>query len=161
MRRGGRVLLGLVVLVSATTALAVTAGPAAAGRPPRVTVTKVVEGPAPPGAQYVVDVDCEGADIQPSSQLTFTGSGSQTVEVMDSGVTCTVTETATSGAAVSYGCEITSNAGGSDSACTGGNTVFFETGAVDATITVTNDFRPPPEPAAAAEPIEAVARFTG
>lgn len=160
MRRGGRVLLGLFVLVSGTVALAMTAGPAAAGRPPRVTVTKVVEGAVPPGAQFVVDVDCEGADVQPSAQLTFTGSGSQTVEVIDSGVTCTVTETSTSGAAVSYACEITSNAGGGDSACTGGNAVFFETGAVDATITVTNDFRPPPEPPAA-EAVLAPARFTG
>ncbi|HMG26543.1 MAG TPA: DUF5979 domain-containing protein [Acidimicrobiia bacterium] len=123
-------------------------------------MTKAVDGTAAPGAEYVVDIDCEGSDIQPSSQLTFTGPGSQTVEVMDSGITCTVVESATSGAAVSYACEITSNAGGGNSACTGGNAVFFETGAVDATITVTNDFRPPPEPAAA-QPVEAVARFTG
>lgn len=170
MRRGGRVLLGLALLMSAPAALALAASPAGAGKPPELTVTKVVDGTAPPGAQYVVEIDCEGADIQPSSQLTFTGAGSQTVQVFDSGVTCTVVESATSGAAVSYACEITNNAGGGDSACTADNAVFFETGAVDTTITVTNTFAPPPAPpepgeVAAepppAEPVTAAAQFTG
>ena len=168
MRRGGRVLLGLIVLVTASAASAITAGPASAGRAPRLTVTKVVDGTAPSGAQWVVDIDCEGADIQPSSQLTFTGPGSQMVEVFDSGITCKVVESATSGAVVSYGCEITFNGGGGDSACTSDNAVFLDTGGVDATITVTNTYAPPTAPTPvtaeappAAEPVTAAAQFTG
>jgi hypothetical protein len=92
--------------------------------------------------------------------MTFTGSGSQTTTVDNTDSTCTVTESVTAGAAVSYGCEITSNLGGGDSFCSSDQSVFYDTGAVSATVTVTNDFRPPPEPAAA-QPVEAVARFTG
>src|SRR5262249_56043107 len=95
MRRGGRVLLSLLVLGSAMLATAITAGPASAGRPPRLTVTKAVDVTAAPGAEYVVDIDCEGSDIQPSSQLTFTGPGSPTGEVMDSPTTCPFLHSAT------------------------------------------------------------------
>jgi hypothetical protein len=164
MRRGGRALLGLALLVTGA-AIATTAGPAAAVTQ-SITVTKVVDGSAPPSAQYVVDIDCEGAEIVPSSQLTFTGPGSQTVSVLGADVTCTVVESVTAGASVTYACEVTSEVG--DTACVDDNAVSLQLGG-GAIITVTNSHSPPaapaaPEPApaaAAAEPVAAAARFTG
>jgi hypothetical protein len=152
--------LSLLVLAAGPVALAIAAGPVSAGEAPQLTITKVIEGTPPPSAQFVVDITCENATPSPA-QVTFTGTGSEIVIVDSAGATCTVTENGTAGAAVSYACEITASPGGNNSLCTSNQSVFFGTGAVFATVTVTNDFRPPPEPAAAAQPVEAVARFTG
>src|SRR5262245_8627411 len=160
MRRGGRALSSLLVLAAGPVAISIAAGPASAGEAPQLTVTKVVQGTPPPGAEFVVDIACDNATPSPA-QVTFTGSGSETVIIDSAGATCTVTESGTAGAAVSYVCEITASPGGNNSLCTGNQSVFFGTGAVFATVTVTNDFRPPPEPPAPARPVEAVARFTG
>jgi Domain of unknown function (DUF5979) len=170
MRGTGRTLLSLLVVMSGPVAIAITATPASAGLPLELTVTKLVQGPAPPGAQYLVDIDCEDVDVQPSSQLTFTGPGSQTVEVSGGGITCTVVESVTSGATVTYACEVTEPE--DETACESDNAVFYDPGGGEAaaTITVTNRFLPEPPPPGpsvapveppAAEPVTAAARFTG
>jgi Domain of unknown function (DUF5979) len=165
MRRGGRALVGLVVLVSGPVASAITATPASAGKTPLLTVTKVVNGTAPPGAQYVVDITCDGGATASPNQMIFSGPGSDDAAINSGSTTCTVTESQSAGAAVSYACEITGDPGG-NSACSGGHAVVIAGGGVQATITVTNTYAPPagPEPPPAAPPAEAVATaplFTG
>jgi hypothetical protein len=164
MRRGGRALLGLVVVLSAPIALMMTAGTASGGEPrPQLTITKVVDGPLPLGAQFVVDIECTGSGADPD-QVTFTGPGSQTV---NAGTKCAVEETETAGASVTYACEVTDDGGSPETACgPGNNQVSFLSGTAAATITITNSFPAPPappEPAtpSAAEPVTAAARFTG
>jgi hypothetical protein len=161
MRRGGRALLGLLVLVSGPMAIAMTATPASAGKAPMLTVTKVVDGIAPPGAQYVVDITCEGATASPN-QLTFTGPGSDFAAINSGSTTCTVVETQNAGAAVSYACEITDDPGG-NSDCSGGQSVVISGGGVQTTITVTNTFVPPstPEQPAPAAAVVGAPSFTG
>jgi uncharacterized protein DUF5979 len=172
MRRIGRAMLGLLVLMSGPVAIAMTASPASGGTNGTLTVTKTVDGTAPPGAQFVVDIDCGDATATPS-QMTFTGSGSQAAIVSSGGgsfdFTCTVVESATAGATVTYACDVTSNP--DTATCQSDNSVQFEATPSAATITVTNSFppppSPPPEPGAAAaepppaEPVTAAAQFTG
>jgi hypothetical protein len=171
VRLGRTILLFFIVLAAGPVAIGVGATPASAQVPNELTITKVVDGPAPPGAEWVVDIDCEGAAIQPSSQLTFTGPGSETVQVFG-GVTCTVVETTTAGATVSYACEVTSPDENPAfvASCVGDNEVDFEAGGHAATITVTNSYAAPPvttPPGAAAaepppaEPVTEAPRFTG
>jgi hypothetical protein len=175
MRRGGRALLGLLVLMSGPAAIAMTATPAVAGATSQLTVTKAVDGTAPPDAQFVVDIDC-GSSTELPNQMTFTGPGSQTATIIFAGpdATCTVVESVTAGASVTYACEVTSgNASCND---TTPNSVHYNAPFSAATITVTNTFLPAPAPSpepgvgvragnpAAAPPAEAVAgaaRFTG
>ncbi|HEY3096430.1 MAG TPA: DUF5979 domain-containing protein, partial [Acidimicrobiia bacterium] len=139
-----------------------------------LTVTKVVDGTAPPGAEWVVDIDCPDATMVTPAQMTFTGSGSQTATITNinaTPVTCTVVESATAGASVTYACEVTDDKGNEDNACVTENSVHYVSSAAAATITVTNTYvpapGPPPAPGAAAaeppaaEPIAAAARFTG
>jgi hypothetical protein len=168
MRRGGRALLGLLVLVSGPVALVMTATPASAGKAPLLTVSKVVDGTAPPGAQYVVDITCDGGATASPNQMTFSGPGEDTATINSGSTTCTVTESQSAGAAVSYACEITGDPGG-NSDCSGGQSVTIGGGGVEATITVTNTYTPPagPEPPPTGPeppPAEAVAGaplFTG
>jgi hypothetical protein len=164
MRRSTCALLGFLVLVSGPVAV-MAASPAAGGADgrPQLTITKVVDGPAPPGAQFVVDIECTGEGADPD-QVTFTGPGSQTVEA---GTKCTATESETAGASVSYACEVTDEGGNPETTCgPGDNQVQFFSATAAATITVTNSFpsepSQPPEPGAApADPVAAAARFTG
>jgi hypothetical protein len=147
----------------------VAATPASAGKAPLLTVTKVVDGTAPPGAQYVVDITCDGGATASPNQMTFSGPGEDTAAINSGSTTCTVTESQTAGAAVSYACEITGDPGG-ESECSGNQSVVIVGGGVEATITVTNTYAPPAPPEAlpgeAAPPppavaVAAAARFTG
>jgi hypothetical protein len=165
MRRGGRALLGLLVFVSGPVAIAMTATPASAGKAPMLTVTKVVDGIAPPGAQYVVDITCDGGATATPNQLTFTGPGSDFAAINSGSTTCTVVETENAGAAVSYACEITDDPGG-NSDCSSGQAVEIAGGGVQTTITVTNTFVSPSTPPPSEQPAPAAAvvgapTFTG
>ncbi|MCJ7437250.1 MAG: DUF5979 domain-containing protein [Acidimicrobiia bacterium] len=98
MRRGGGVLAGVVLAVGS---LVVGLGSAvgAQGSGPAflpVQVTKVVTGDAPPGATYVVTIACESGPADPT-EVTFTGAGSEIVEIPEKTV-CTFTETQAGGA---------------------------------------------------------------
>jgi Domain of unknown function (DUF5979) len=170
MRRGGRALLAVMALATGPMAFVLTASPASAGFTPKLTVTKVVEGTAPPGAEWVVDIDCGSTQVAPQ-QMTFTGPGSQSATVGGAG-TCTVVESGTSGATVTYACEV--NVNPDHATCTSNNEVTYTFTATDfpeATVTVTNTYAPPappappaptpPEAPAAAEPVAAAAQFTG
>jgi hypothetical protein len=168
MRRGGRALLGLLVFVSGPVALVMTATTASAGKAPLLTVTKVVDGTAPPGAQYVVDITCDGGATASPNQMTFSGPGEDTAAINSGSTTCSVTESQSAGAAVSYACEITGDPGG-NSECSGDQSVVIVGGGVEATITVTNTYAPPAPPqsppagapAPPAEAVAAAALFTG
>ena len=84
--------------------------------------------------------------------------GSKTVTIINVAQnTCTVTETGTQGAAVSYACTPIS-----ETTCDGDQSVTFNFSG-SARIDITNTFpepEPEPEPAAA-EPVEAAPTFTG
>jgi Domain of unknown function (DUF5979) len=163
MRRGGRALLGLLVLMSGSVAMVMAASPALGGADrPQLTITKVVEGTAPPGSEFVVDIECTGEGADPD-QMTFAGPGSQTA---NAGTKCTATESETAGASVTYACEVTDVGANPETACgPGDNQVQFASSSAAATITITNTFpsapAPPAEQGAAAEPVTAAARFTG
>lgn len=166
MRRAGRAVLSLLVLMTGPVAIVLAASPASAGFTPRLTVTKIVEGTPPPGAEWVVEVTCDG-ESGPPREVTFTEPGSETLTIIGDG-TCTVVETVTAGATVTYACEVKVNPENAE--CTGDNQVTYTEGSPfpEATVTVTNTYAPPappspPEPAAppAAAPVTAGARFTG
>ena len=154
-----------------------------------LVVTKIVEGPVPPGTEFVVEVDCsspiktgagaEGFD-DPDPIVFGEEGGSETIQIPPFVDECTVTETDDGGASsVVYGgedngCDITAT----DSDVTA-DFPGFAPGAdpsggpppivgVTCEVTVTNTFDPPPEPAPAAQPAANAAaavpvgpRFTG
>ncbi len=171
MRRGGRAFLAVLALATGPMALVLTASPASAGFTPKLTVTKVVEGTPPPGAEWVVDITCTDPQAAQPAQLTFTGPGSQSVTIVGE-QSCTVVESSTAGATVSYACEV--NVNPDHAMCTSDNEVtytFVTSGFPEATVTVTNTYAPPappappapagPEAAAPPEPVAAAAQFTG
>jgi hypothetical protein len=171
MRRVGRALLVVMVLATGPVALVLTASPASAGFTPTLTVTKVVEGTPPPGAEWVVDVTCTN---NPPAQFTFTEGESEEL-VLIGPTSCTVVESSTAGATVTYACEV--NVNPANATCDSDNEVtytFTATNFPEATVTVTNTYGPPVPPtpptpptpavaeaAPAPQPVTAAARFTG
>ena len=152
----------LFVAVACALAVGTSAIPAGAGspapQPQLIDVTKVIEGTAPPGAEFVVHVECTDSQdiVIVDEDLTFTTSDTQTVDTLNSALTCTVEETETAGAtSVSYECEAISQfvclADG-----TGGT---FQSDVAEAAFTITNTFVAPPEPVA--EPLVVTPAFTG
>jgi len=132
-----------------------------------VRVDKVVDGPVPEGTVFEVEVDCSATSGVPPT-LKFDAAGvplnSNTVfaSIVD---TCTVTETVTGGATVSYACQVDqgNDAGPRNVAepaepswvaeCTDSQTVDFgEVSGETVVITVTNTFEPEPEPEPEREP---------
>ena len=98
MRRLLGVLAGVVLVVGA---LAVGSGAKVStgnGEPIAlpVQVTKVVAGDAPPGATYVVAIACDSG-APDKTEVTFTGAGSEIVQIPDD-IDCTFTETQAGGA---------------------------------------------------------------
>jgi hypothetical protein len=143
-----------------------TAGPAPAGDPPAViTVTKVVSGPEPAGATYVVTISCIGSGPftgnNPNGALNYAaGGGTQDFMLVPSGYEgdCTFIESPPSGATVSYAC---AEADTGTSTCGGGGAAPSTLNVNDpppgplATITVTNTY------ATAATAVEAEPTTTG
>ena len=153
-------------------------------------VTKIVEGPVPPGTEFEVEVDCtellktetEGAGAEGQTfpvTLTFDEEGgSQSVDVPFFTDECTATETADGGASsVVYGSEdqdcettatdtdVTANYLDNDVAAepSGG-----QAQAISCEVTITNTFEPEPEPVPEPEPaaaavtvVQATPTFTG
>jgi hypothetical protein len=169
MRRGGRAVLAVLTLATGPVALVLTASPASAGFTPTLTVTKVVEGTPPPGAEWVVDVTCTN---NPPAQFSFTESGESENLVLIGPTSCTVVESSTAGATVTYACEV--NVNPANATCDSDNEVtytFTATNFPEATVTVTNTYAPPVPPtpptpavaeaAPAPQPVTAAARFTG
>jgi hypothetical protein len=152
----GLAVAGLLVLTP------VPAGAGGDADPTTLEVHKEVVGPGPTGP-YTIDVDCPGADEAPDAPFELAAGESQEVLItnIDESVTCTVTETVTQGATVTYACTAGFRAGCADS-----QTIIF--GAESSgSITVTNTF-PEPEPdpdpeaePATAGPIEAAPTYTG
>ena len=115
------VLAGVVALAAGSLVVASPAGAGGPGTAAPLTIEKVVEGPVPPGTQFVVTIACEGSEAEapqiidnfPNSPLS-----SKTVTFDETGAPvgpnvlffvgpgfCIVTETGTGGAAqVSYAC---------------------------------------------------------
>lgn len=170
-------LLGALVLVAVVGLFA----PADAGNGNYVVVDKVVDGPAPEGTVFEIEVDCSplnganaNAPIDPDPvTLEFDANGAPLGAdkvSANAGELCTVTETVTGGATVGYACDvppITIDAAEPEFIapveCVDDQTVAFQdvTGA-EGTVTVTNTFAPPP--AAEAAPAGVVAArpaFTG
>jgi hypothetical protein len=143
----GLVVAGLLVLAPV---------PADAGdlvSPTTLEVHKEVVGPGPSGP-YTIDVDCPGADEVPDDPFELAAGESQEVLVtnIDESVTCTVTETVTQGATVTYACTAGFRAG-----CVDGQSIIFGAEA-SGSITVTNTFpEPEPEPVPDPEPEPAAA----
>jgi hypothetical protein len=94
-------------------------------------VVKEVEGTAPSGAEFEVHVVCEFANQTVVDEtLTFgANGGSETISDIPAGAECTIEETGTSGAAVSYSPD---------------PPVVTIVAEETVTVTVTNDFRTPP-----------------
>jgi Domain of unknown function (DUF5979) len=162
---------------------AVTAGvlvalgtPASAGENMHVEVNKVVVGTAPPSTTFTIHYEC--TDGGPSGDLSFDASGKPVPadsNFFNDGVlnsTCTITETATGGAAdVAYSCQDN----GVDASCAAsGNEVTFDSptnNSNNVVFTVTNTFVDATAPGdgaptapTTAEPAATVAgapRFTG
>ena len=96
MRKLIGVLAGVVLVVGA---LAVGSGAKVSTQEPiqlPVQVTKVVAGDAPPGATYVVAIACDSG-APDKTEVTFTGAGSEIVQIPDD-IDCTFTETQAGGA---------------------------------------------------------------
>jgi hypothetical protein len=147
----------LIAAASASIFLvALTVIPAGAGQPPQsLEVRKVIVGPVPPGAEFIVQVQCVKANGPPINEtLTFTEPGSQIVDLELSSLSCIVAETQAAGATVSYACEsVLSSTCISDSSFTNISDV------AQTIVTVTNTYpeAPPPPP----PPIEVGPTFTG
>jgi hypothetical protein len=90
-------------VAAAITALTVVAAvPVDAGVPPTtgiqtatLTISKVVQGEAPAGAEFVIEVDCV---VEGVTELTFPAEGGSQELVFFEEDSCTVTETQTGGA---------------------------------------------------------------
>ena len=181
MRRARWAALAATIALGAF--VAIPAAPAGAQQANNtITVEKVVDGTAPEGTVFAVEVDCDSAEGpttvyfdengDPSDQNGDSDPGSNVVDVdpfNDTDV-CTVTETEDGGASsVSYSCD-DENSLRTD--CNADNEVEFDD--VDdatATVTVTNAFEVvpttttttvAPQPVAPAPaPVKAAANFTG
>ncbi len=150
----------VIAMVGASVAL--MAGTASGGEPPILEITKVIEGEAPPGAEFVVDITCSNGAAATPAQLTFTEGGTQPVSVNSGDTTCTVTESETAGALeVRYACEIVSQPGLQEATCTDGQNVVLDGGGSITAFTVTNDYVPEPPPPPVPEPVVAEVNFTG
>jgi hypothetical protein len=127
----------------------------------RLTVTKVVEGDAPPSASFTIQVDCDGGDPEDSETFVeerqFGAEGGEAAVIIYEGTVCTTTET---------------DDGGADSATVEGGTADFREAPVDLDATVTNVFdasapaptptpTPTPAPTPGAQPVVAQPTFTG
>jgi len=147
--------------------MALSAVPATAGQDNTLTVTKVVEGTAPPGTVFTIDVDCEdeGGGIEDFQFEFGPVGGSETVVVQAVEQECNVNESGTGGASsVSYACEVTVPGRGA-AQCISDTTLLIPSpgGGATAEFTVTNTFdeqAPAPAPVEAA-PVEATPGFTG
>ena len=116
MRHGSRLIaLAVSSVALATTVFSVSAGAGVEGGPVApLTVVKTVTGPVPAGTTFTATIQCDGdiIDIGPGTDtatVTFDATGqptsADTVGFNDPG-TCTVTETASGGAATTtYTCE--------------------------------------------------------
>ena len=132
---------------------------------PTLTVKKVVTGVVPAGTTFTVSIGCVAGADPLTPIVVFDAQGNPTTAntiPVTVGSTCTATETVTGGAqSVSYSCAVVGTPGSTpaDTTCsTNQQTVNFgpsTAGVVDATITVTNTFPPPPEPVVVSP------RFTG
>ncbi len=148
------------VVVACALAVGTVVLPAGAGvEPQTINVTKVIEGAPPPGAEFVVHVECtDDSDmVVVDEDLTFTGPETQTLDAGGSAFSCDIEETADAGAtSVSYECEVISAflclADG-----TGG---AFQSDVAEASFTITNTF-PEAPPTPAAEPLVVSPAFTG
>ncbi len=153
-----------------------------------VVVEKVVDGPVPPGAVFEVEVTCQGL---PNGDAATEGVGVEIFRFdengdpigvnslsLGQGNVCTVVETVTNGASVSYACDtrvvngIPAGAEGPPPApvfveCVDSQTVhFYDISGAEATFTVTNTFEEPPPPDVApddvaADVVAATPPFTG
>ena len=154
-------IVAAVGLVATGLVLGATLADAGPG-PNSIVVTKVVQGPVPPGTTFIVDVDCDEDAFD--NQAMFPATGGSEVILVGLGVdqTCTVAETQTGGAvATTFACQVTDVGVNDPPTCQGTNAaVSLNSLDSEVTITVTNTFVPPPEPAAA-EPVEAAPTFTG
>src|SRR5262249_26113642 len=104
-----RWVLCFVALAASAAIVAVGAGTGSAvSESNTFTVKKVVDGVAPPGTEFTVEVDCGEGPIAMhfDAQGNPDPSGSNVVEI-GAGHTCTATETATGGAkSVDYQCDL-------------------------------------------------------
>ena len=140
---GGFAIAGLLTLAPT---------PAGAGGTSVIEVTKTVEGPGSTGP-YAIEVSCSVATSVTPMSFELNDGESQDVVIVD-GLTCTVEETGTQGAAVSYVCTPVN-----ETTCDDDQTVRFTTGSGMAEVDITNTFTEA-EPASA-EPVEAAPTFTG
>ncbi len=158
-RRRSIALLGACVMVS----VGVLGGAASGGDTSIIEIQKVVDG-APPSGSYSVDVLCSSGTATPNPVIVDANGAPSAASISEASypLTCEIVETGTGGAlAVFYSCgptsgPVTCSPNGAGATFTGPGTVSF---------TVTNSFSPPggaePDPASAAEAIEAPVTFTG
>ena len=153
-----RVLSIVAVVGLVAAALVLGATPAGAGAQWQFEVTKTVEGPGADGP-YTVNVSCDPAFVTPTPSTFDLNDGDTKLVTVDTNGTCTVTETATQGAAaVNYECTelIFSD-------CMPDGQSFLGRGdGVLVRIDITNTFpAPAPAPPPAAAAIPAAPTFTG
>jgi len=176
--RSSAVVLAVLGLIAS--ALVAFSPPAFAGTNMHVDVNKVVVGTAPTGTTFVVHFDCSDGG-GPTGDLSFDAEGNPEAPASNEfndgmlGSTCTITETATGGAAtVAITCE---DDGVNASCAPSGNEVTFDSPtnlSNNVTFTVTNTFTDPVPPtppvvgpaptapvAAPAAAVAGAARFTG
>lgn len=162
MTRTGAIRRLLAAGAISALALVAVAAPASAGGNLRVDVNLVIVGTAPTGTIFTVHYVCTGG--QPSGDFQFDAAGnplpadSNFFNTGAFGTTCTISETATGGAAaVAYACTDVSN--GVNATCAAsGDAVTFDSptmSSAQALFTVTNTF------VAAADPVIAGPLFTG
>ena len=124
----------------------------------------MIEGEAPPGAEFVVDISCDNGAAATPSQLTFTDGGTQQVSVNSGDTTCMVTESETAGALeVRYCVRGQRRARARGPTCSADGTSVSSMGGGSITaFTITNDYVPePPPPPPAPVPVVAEVTFTG
>lgn len=151
----------ILVLLVAAGGLVVAPSVAGAQSPTTASlvVTKVVEGPAPAGTAFTVEVECTtGTAPVDLSTLTFAADGgSQDLEVLtDITADCYVTETDDGGAATITYAAGTSTGGCNVTTLDGRNLVEIDAGQ-ECEVVITNTFSepeppPPPPPTPPIEP---------
>jgi hypothetical protein len=152
----------LLLSLAAAFVLGVSVIPAGGGVPTvaqQIVITKVVEGPVPPGTEFEVEVACtdkDGPTIDETVAFPATG-GTEIVTGGGASLTCTIEETVTGGATdVAYSCEPIVMA----ECVIPGQSFTFSSDEAEVDITFTNTF-PEPEPEPAAEPLVVAPAFTG
>ena len=146
-----------------------TGSPAGAGGDFMMTIEKVVDGDAPPGTVFVVDLNCSEAPNSGTTQVTFDAAGDPVPagsNLLDwspfvpiGGITCVPSEQPLPGFSTTYACLSTNSAECSAPGPQPAPIQVTTIGTGTATVTVTNTPLPPPPPpppAPVAEP-----RFTG